>query len=243
MKEYGWLDVVVTDPEEMIGEGYSADELLNGGLTDEQINELAAELAKASPTALAKMLACNQNLAQHIVDDVEKRIVQKVWEATPDELEVIVEQAKQEKVWSGRVKAAVMRRNEMQATAVRNCKNLAALDVILYAVAKGDDGWLPATVYHAAIKNVRGWIKEANMSELDDLSDFASKWRFKHAVLPDIKERDAALIRSLSRAEKVRGDGSVVGYALKSGARQELVNNARRALRMIDSGRWEAMEN
>lgn len=242
MKQFNHTSVMTTNPEDMLAEGYTADELVNGGVSDEYIDSLASELASASPVALASMLAANQNLAQHIVDDVEKLIIEKVWQATPDELEVIVQQAKAEQVWNSRVKAAVMKRNEMQATAVRNCKNLHALDIILYAVSKKGDGWLPAKVYHAAIENVRGWIKEATMSELDELSDLASKWRFKHAVLPDIKERDAALIRSLSRAEKVRGDGSVAGYALKSGERQKLVENARRALRMIDSGRWEAME-
>lgn len=230
----------------IVDEGLTSEEILGEAWTDEngeviRVNELAAGLLAASPASLGMLLADNQNLAEQTVNGIERLIIQKVWDATPDELEQIVAESKEEGVWNSRVKQAVMRRNEQQRTAILECQNLEAMDLMLSSMAK-QDGWLPRPVYQAAAENVRGRIATATMTELDELSDFASQWRFKHSVLQDIKDRDAALIQKAKLSELVLDDGTSLGYRLKTEVRQMLIQDARKALRMVDSGEWELMK-
>jgi len=223
------------NPETLIVDmGMTSQEIFEGpeGLVD----EIAKELANSSPVSLAILLEANQQLAREIVSDIEQVIVQKVWDATPDELEELVEQAKDNKVWNSRVKAAVQRRNQMQVRAIKECHNLEMLDTMLTAMARTRDGWLPASVYEAAKENLAKRIETATMTELDTISSLAGRWRVRHALLPAIKERDAALIRTLSRAEVIGG------YVLKTGTRKQLIEKPRKALRLIDTGKWSAVE-
>jgi len=107
---------------------------------------------------------------------------------------------------------------------------------MLTSMARTKDGWLPASVYEAAKENLAERIKTCNMVELDTISALAGKWRVRHALLPAIKDRDAALIRTLSRSE-VTG-----GYVLQTGTRKQLIEKPRKAMRLIATGDWQAVD-
>jgi hypothetical protein len=231
------MNPTTTNPELLfeVRDGITSTEVLNGGV---DAVELASQLDQATATAIGVILAEHQSaLAPLLATHLAGLLKEKVWAASPDELEDIVQQAKDagREVWL-QVRPAVIERNDYQAAQVRKCTSPDALEMMLASMAKSDSDWLPAAVYAAAKDSLRDMIKMASMVQLDTISDVAKAWRCRRDLLPDIKARDQALVRFASRYEKAFG-----GYVVKSGPRQELVDKVRRAIRMVENG-WEFVD-
>jgi len=227
-------DLVTANPEDLFIEYESSEEIFDGGV---DTVALANQLDAASAVAIGRLLADYQTslapmLSSHLVELLKK----KIWDATPDQLEDVVQEAKAEgrDVWQ-KVRLAVMQRNEYQASQVGTCNNVPAMDMMLKSMAKSGTLWLPRPVYDAMIETLRKMISTATMTQLDVIGDFVGAWRCRGVLLEDIKARDKTLVRSVSRYEKT------FGYVVRSGARQELVDKARRALRMVENG-WSFVE-
>lgn len=228
------MNISTMNPEELLEQGYTSKQLF-GTPTREEIS-LAKAIKKASATAIGKILAeyqqqLNENV--ELENHLANLLKAKVEEATPDELEDVVQEAKRagREVWH-KVRIHVMERNERLANQVRQAENVASLDLLTEATARAD-GWVPRAVYEAGIEVAEKLIEDANLTQLDQIAEFAHKRHMWSALAKSIKARDAALIRKVNRYEKT------FGYVVKSGARQQLVTNVRKAIRMVETEKWQ----
>jgi hypothetical protein len=228
-------EAVITNPEDLLADGLTANEVLGGGI---DTAELAKQLDQASVAAITEVLVSHQkHLSKYLGRHMSKLIAKKVWDATPEQLEDIIQEAKAsgDDVWN-EVRKIVQRRNDLIASQVAGYTNLDALDALLTSVAKQDGRWLPRPVYDAAKKVVSSMVADANMTTLDKIGDFAAKWRFSHEINQALRNRDGHLVRAVDRYK------TLIGYTLRSGSRQMAVENARKAIRMVESGYAEWLD-
>ncbi len=165
-------------------------------------------------------------------DGIGKLLARKVYEATPDELQGICDEAKRQGVWYI-VSRHVMERNNKHARAVYKCETLESFDMMLTSIAKTGSRWLPKCVYHTAGKVLERFVLDTDrVTDIDEIQDMADRWRLLGEIRRLVASQDQALIRAIKRHK------NSFGYRVKSGARHEVIESGARALRMVESGEW-----
>jgi len=234
-------DVATMNPETLMENGESAASLL--GLPEPVLASASLELAArnlarilldSSPIALARLLdnfAENGGHTPAVGNATIDLLNRKVVEASPDEINGIVAQAKAEHVWQW-IKPSVMARNDELAKRVTEITNPDALDTYLRQVAltTGDSPWLPGPIYDAAARVVRQLATTADILQLDMLGNLAWEWRFKKKVSNALRERHDALLHSIAKYSQGNG------YVMKHDTKTILVDTPSRALRLAQRG-------
>jgi len=234
--------VATTNPETLLESGISASMLLTGEPAKlaaspslrQAADNLAIVLMKCQPLGLALLL---EEFSEHgghtpsVGNAVVELLSKKVMEASPDEINSLVVEAKKEHVWQW-IKPTVLARNEQLAEDVLAITNLDALDLYLEQVATstGDAPWLPGPVYEAAVVVARQLATKANITLLDKIGDLSWRWRIKSKVSDALRKRHYQLVDSI--AKFYCGNG----YIMKEGTKSMLVDNPGRALRLEQRG-------
>jgi hypothetical protein len=235
-------DVATMNPEDLLENGQPASMLLAGEPAKQKASKslqlaarnLAIVLLDSEPLALARLLEEFSESGGHtpaIGNTVVELLEKKIKEASPDEINALVVEAKEHFVWQW-VKPAVLARNELLAKAVIAITNPEALDLYLEQVATstGDSPWLPGPVFDAAVTVVRQLVNKANILQLDRLGDLAWRWRIKPKVSNDLRRRHNALVDSIAKYNCGNG------FVMQHGTKSMLVENPNRALRLAHRG-------
>lgn len=235
-------NVDTTNPELLLEEELDAQYILTGERTvPPEVVAAARNLARLliaeSPIELARTIAFfafNGGATPAVGNAMIELLEARIEEATPDELNDIVREAKLADVWTF-IKPAIMARNEQVASQVRGYRNMDALEEFLSGLATDGESWLPGPVYMELGDHLRQLAKEADITLLDAIAELAGRWRLKGKIRDALSKRNSQLIASL-QASRLGA-----GYALKKGNKSLLVENPMRALRLMASG-YELVE-
>jgi hypothetical protein len=221
-------NVDTTNPETLLIEGHTSKELF----TDLSDSDVLAAVRKDTPINIASLLAYHQEeIESQLAQGIVQVLVDKINEATPDQLENIVDEAQAigRPVWL-EVRPHLMKRNNDIAKRVSEATNLAGMELICNSVAKvnGDIKWVPKPVYNAIKENLEARIATANLTQLDDLAQVAHRWRLWTALSDTIKARDAYLLNKASVYQQFSG------YVVQNEAKRKLIDSIREAIRMVE---------
>lgn len=237
--------IATTNPEVLLVDAGDLDELAKLDAKRLAASKLASTLAELSVASLAslvrKLEGEGSTLAvnEYLVENIKK----KVFEATPDQLSVIIEEAKQLRVWYAGygIKEAVMERNRQLAKLVGEYTNIEALDNALQQMSRGTQdevkrGWLPRPVYDAAKKAILSMIPGADMHTLNRIGDVASDWRMRDpsSINPAIRKRDHEILEEAGLGYNVYPKGA--SFVVANGTKKFLVEKRRKVLGLLDSG-------
>lgn len=223
-------NIDVANPEDLLQGEVQPSQMFDDFISP---RELADILSEANVTSLGKVLiGYGDVLPNNPKEGIGKLLATKVYEATPDELQEICDDAKNQGVWHI-VNRSVMERNNKHARAVYKCENIASFDLLLSAIAKSGSRWLPSPVYHTAGKVLERFVNDADrVTDIDEIQDTADRWRLLGQILKAVAKKDTALRRAIERHKMA------YGYRVKSGSRHELITSAAEALRKVESGEW-----
>jgi hypothetical protein len=222
-------NIDVTNPEDLLEGEIELSQMFDDFIS---VRELAQILNKAPTVNIGKILVeYGDVLPDNEKDGIGKLLTQKVYNATPGELQDICDEARGQGVWHI-VSRSVMERNNKHARAVYKCQSLASFDMMLEAIVS-PSGWLPSPVYHTAGKVLERFVEEADkVSVIDEIQDMAYKWNFLGQIRKFVAKKDDELRRAARRHR------STHGYRVRSGTRHELITSAAEALRKVESGEW-----
>jgi hypothetical protein len=233
-------NIDTANPEDLLENGEDAHYLLTGEVEVKPPSleviaasrNLARLLIEQSPLALSKVIAHYAEvggLAPTTSNAMVSLLENKVMDASPDQLNDLVSEAKHHGVWPF-IKPMVQARNEHVAKQLEEYTNVSALDMVLEQMATTSSQWIPAPVYEKAVTVLRQLAKDANIVKLDEIVNVASKWRMKPKVMSQVIARNRALVDALA----IHDCG--VGYPMRREHESLLVTSAFRALRMEASG-------
>ena len=224
------MNADVTNPEELLVNDGTAEYALDGIVPSPEIEaaarNLARELIKTNPLALAKTISyfaeyggAPPNISNAMVDI----LFGKILNATPDQLTALAKQARDSGVWEF-VLPAMQHRNDVLAESLLKYTNVAAIDELLDTVSLGE-AWVPSPIYHAGIKVLRQLAKVADITKLDAIAEVATAWRMKTKVMPAVSDRNWELTKSIAKYE------TPYGYAMRNGSHSVAVEKPLDALR------------
>lgn len=227
-------NIDVMNPEDLLQGSVSSSEMFDDFVSP---RELAQILTNATVVNVGKLLReYSDAMPDDARDGVVRLLAEKVYEATPDELEEVRYEAQRQRVWP-LIKRHVMQRNNKHAQDVHKCENLASFDMLLSAIAKSGSLWLPSPVYHTAGKVLERFVNESTtVTEIDRIQNTAKKWRLLEQIKQAVRGKDQALLRAAERHK------STCGYRLQSGRRYELLQSTAEALRKVENGSWVFMD-
>jgi hypothetical protein len=193
---------------------------------------LGRVLQEIDPIALASLVVHYANeggIPASASSILTQELERKIGNATPDELNFLISDAKARHVWP-LVKTFVLERNEEIAQDVMEIASLVTLKAHLPVIATSTN-WLPGPVYQAAAHVLCSLAEQAaGIGQLDAIAETAKEWRLLRSVIPVIKQRNSELVAAIQDCK------ATTGYVMQRGSQKILVENPLRALRMGEAG-------
>jgi len=236
------MNVDIVNPEELFEDTESMNEVdaslvLDGARTPSPAVIMAARnlsvmLLSSKPLSLASTIAhfadkggSPPHVANAMVDLLERKIA----DATPDELNGLVQEAKVVGVWTF-IKPAIMARNDALSEQISKYTNLDALIAILPTLATSAN-WLPGPIFAATTDALRQMATVANITVLDRIAETALIWRMKGRIKDSLIARNRELVKEI--ATKYIENG---GWRLHKGSERVWVDRPMKALRLEARG-------
>lgn len=183
--------------------GMSAAQMLGIDTSSSEVEAAARNLArvlmKSSPVAIATLIdqySVDAHSSQDVRNGMALILQHKIEEATPDQLEKVIAEAKSEGVWH-LVRPVVMKRNEKLAEHLSRFMNIEAVVDFLQGTATTEGKWLPGPLYDAAGIALVAIAEQATVTVLDRVMEVAREFRLNGMVAPVAAKRNRYLIGSL----------------------------------------------